>query len=876
MARLKEIEAGRLIGIRENLQPFIDKVKRAHVPQKGGYAEIDPVYIVGRDCIVFSGGRLAESLRAVVPWMETPTVPGTGQGRLVVAFSPFMANRHVLAVVANDLTGVKRAAEELAGDWPIWFNLGLIHNDPSELRPLSGKEQVEVVKHAYAGYSPLRRVERLLATGDGKAVAILRGRNDNVAFVDAGGKVTATGWLDPALQQYARLDDQGRLHWPVQINKELHPGWHFPTKVEIRDRCLTPDGKVPCEQPLFLGAPDVPDHVGGLLAAGDGETLLLGRPGGLLYLRKADKTPQRLDDIPNASTRYSLLYPRQPVGAAFAPDSRYVVFTMDSRPPFGGLGSPTPRPTGTETVLLDLQTGQPLWRLRGSNADRPTYAVHTGFAAVARGGERTALADYDGGLFIVDRSGKVLFRETVKPAGPDSDGRLGPAEGVGVYLSEGGETAVFAFKTLLLLVHGTETVRIPMPGLVSAAVSKDGSHCVAGLAGGKVQAYDAGGKLLWASSPGGTAPRVALLAGGQTLAAMGTGVLVLLDPEGKEIRRTNLVEKADQARHELTPGPDAVRPAWPSYVEPNTLTLARKLLKAEKIMDRTPAGPGQRLCGRSFCPLPDRTELSASGDGEYFLHLVYRRSESNKALRIVTEGKDGKETFLLDLPTPEYRVIDIPVRGPGARVRVETEGPALAAEVSLWKLQWPGQNLAYVKPAGVGDDKPLVKEGDDILSELGGKSALYGKLKNCRIRWPNTDPDSVRGAWLPAPVDPIQMVDGKRFGNGRAGLWCDMYGHFPPTRGGFLTIDFGETIKPSLIATYDRAAKQSEVCVNLAVFGFDPADELRGGPTYGGAAGSDQFWRLIPISKPAVKVLGIHVIRDGTHGSGLSEVEVYP
>ena len=113
-ARMREIQAGRLIGYRANLKAHIDKLKRVHVPELGGYHEIDPPYMVGRDCIVFSGGRLAESLRAVTPWMGGPHSPGVGQGRLVVCFSPFMADRQALALVANDAGGTARTAEFLA------------------------------------------------------------------------------------------------------------------------------------------------------------------------------------------------------------------------------------------------------------------------------------------------------------------------------------------------------------------------------------------------------------------------------------------------------------------------------------------------------------------------------------------------------------------------------------------------------------------------------------------------------------------------------------------------------------------------------------------------------------------------------------------
>ena len=187
--RLKEVDAGRLIGWRQNLKPFIDTKKRAHVPAKGGYAEIAPPFMVGQDCILFSGGRLAESLRSVTPWMATPNVPGSGQGRLLACFSPFVAGKVALVVIANDVAGMTKTADQLAAEfaarpapaivaavpaaWKIWPAA------PSTARP---------VPQPYLVYTPIRRSQRLLATSDGKAVVLLNGQKDTLAFVEREGR----------------------------------------------------------------------------------------------------------------------------------------------------------------------------------------------------------------------------------------------------------------------------------------------------------------------------------------------------------------------------------------------------------------------------------------------------------------------------------------------------------------------------------------------------------------------------------------------------------------------------------------------------------------------------------------------------------------
>lgn len=917
--RLKAIADGKLIGVRENLRPFIDTLKRVHVPERGGYHDIDPPYLVGRDCVVFSGGRLADSLRAVSPWMASPSVPGKGQGRLVVCFSPFMAERHAVAVIANDIEGLIKSANALAEALATKPKVVAAAATPdTPITEIKTTQEVTAVPRPYGGYTPVQRVMHLLAADTGKAALILRGKQDNVAFVDEQGKVTGTVQADLGLARYAQIDEQGRLQLPVRRVTATHPGWDFPTEAEYKLLCINQAGKLQHEQIAYSGSMEVPDFEGGLRWARDGVTAAFGRAGGLVYtsrsrepsgtsppvrLGSADLLWQRYSDLGSVHTRYGILYPRHPVGATFSPDGRYLLFTMDSRPPFGGLGSAMPRPMDCETILLDLKTGQKVWSLRVPDSHHSTYAIHSGFAALSRDATLAAFIDYDGAAFLVDKTGKVIRREKVTEAPHDAGHRHGPYDGIGVWMSDDDRTAAFGFRKVLLIAQADRVVKVPVEGLTSACASPDGARVVCSSGDGKVRAFDPTGKQLWEVASLGAAPLVASAGTKGTLVATGAGELILLDPAGKELRRTNVVESADRQRHELSPAAEFVRRPGPiDYVEPDTLPLAQKHLSAKEVARWHSDGAGHDAFGKRFYPLGLKAEVTAGSEaGECFVHLVYRlpgftaaspavhgkpaaKTEKPQSLKVATNGRDGPETFWLDLPTPEYRVVDIPVRGPKVSVAVTAEEPAEIAELSLWSYRWPGFNLAYVKPAGVDsknvtETKEKPKGGEDILSELDGKKAPGatppGKLKECKIWWPNTDPDNIRGPWLPAPLDPLQVVDGRRFGNGKVAMWSNKWGHFPPTRGGFFTVDLGETTTPAFVATYDRADRQSAVAVNLVVFTFDPANALTGGSVLGGAVGNDQFWRILPVTKDKVKVLGVHVIKDADNGAGLSEVEVY-
>jgi len=881
--RMKAIEAGKLIGWRESLKAYINKKTRQHEPERGGYTSIDPPYMVGQDCVVFSGGALAESLRAVTPWMSTPNVPGKGQGRLVVCFSPFLADRQAAAVVGNDAEGIAKAAERLAA-----FLAKSQPDVPASKETPAGKWAVAgsgtkatPVPRPYGNFTPIRRVRRLLASRGGRAALLLNGKKDTLAFVDEQGKLTATVAAENESVPHARIDAEGRVWDYVYKVTARHPGWHFPTACEIRLRCIGRDGALTATMPIYAGATDglPPDYRGGFPVAPDGKTAAMGCRAGMRVGTLGQALWRHYDDLPHVRRRFEVRTPRFPVGATFSPEGRFLFFTMDTRPRLGGMGYPQFTPTACEALLLDTTTGEVVWRLREDTPRRSPYAALTGFAAVARGGTHTALADFDGVAYVVDKQGNVLVREQGAVAEGDGRGRRGPTDGVGVWIAEDGSLAAFGFKNLLLLAHGKQLARVALGGMTSGCVSGDGSLAIAALESGRVRAFSPDGKPTWTARVGGVGPQVGAVGANHTLVATSEGHLVLLDAAGKELRRTNVAEAADREQHPLRPANSLRTIARPqTYFGPGTLELAKKLLGAKELAAWQPAGEAETAFGRTFHAVAKPLELAAPKAGESFVHMVYRRPPASKTLRVVTEGKDGRREFVLDLPTPEYREVDIPVRGPGVKVTVLPEGAVQLAECSLWGFQWPGPNIAYVRPPESKGTELVGAGAGDVagaLSELEDDGPAPGAMKDCRIWFFNTDPDVVAGAWIRAPVSPLAAVDGRRFESPPLKAWAFLRGAYSPYRGAWLTVTLGTPVRVRLAATYDRSFTQSELAVNLSIFsGFDPMGR-DSGTVLAGAVENDQFWRLFRLSGDAVTQLGAHAYVGDDSPCGLSEVEAY-
>jgi hypothetical protein len=729
------------------------------------------------------------------------------------------------------------------------------------------------VAQPYLVYTPLRRVQRLLANADGRAAVLLAGRKDNLALVDAAGQVSGTVALPEVSAPSLSLDAQGRV-WNYVYDTRVEKG-----PATVTAQCVRPDGTLEGEWLVYEGDPDRLGPHGAVAAfpvAPDGRTAAFGRLGGLLLGDLAANRLTLYDDAPWVKKTFEVWTPRFPVAMAFSPDSRYLFFTMDTRPTgYENMHQSLNFPEGSESVLLEAATGKRVWALRGRPAE---YATYNGFAAVAEDGVATAFVDVFGTGYVIGKDGKPVFKAPLEPTTWYNGSVTAPRNAVGTWIAANGKLALFGFKGFAVLAEGAGRARVEGTNLCAGAVSRDGAFAVTAWDDGAVRAYSPAGERLWSATPGGVGPRVAALPDGQTLVGTSDGELVWLDRKGAELRRTKVAEAVDRERHPLARAAGAAPHRLPPvYRDPGTLAVAVARLGAKKDAEWKAAGAGHEVAGRTFYALGEKTELAGPESGEAFVHLVYRRPPENKSLKVVILTGPRREEFVLDKPAPDGRVVDIPFRGPNAKVVVEANGPAEAAELSVWRFAWPGQNVAYVKPPDTGGGgMELLGDGGhkdegggmelDIEEDGGG---TFGRMKETATWSPNPDIDKVAGPWLTPPVNGLLVVNGGRFDTGAWNEGKKFVGEW-------LTQKFGSAAQLSLAATYDHSRKQSGVTENLAVFQNDLGGaRAQGGDVLGAALDNDQFWRLFSFPPTKVSLLGVYVYTSGPGPEGLSELEAY-
>ena len=881
--RLENIRKGRLVGFRKSLNPVLDSDNR-HKPILGGYRSLNPPFMIGENCIVFSGGELGESLRDMSAWMDTPNTPGQGQSRILNLFSPFWSGCNAVVLVAKDLDGFRAATETLVTHSRL--STGIENQTgiaPSEdqLEEITFRTFQDPVPTPFTNYCAHRHTERLLVAENGRT-AIVFSEDNGTAMIDTNGKTLCA--VKPVKYPIRLLSD-GSL-WSTETYGEEN--------ARIMFRKLNIEGKV--EREFEIKGCNF-RAVGSKTAANitpDGRTAIIGQPGSILFINLQNGRVRAYDDTANLKHRYSAFYPRVPVSTTFSPDGKYLLVTLDSRPPINGLSQPTFTPTFSSTILFDIANPeQPLWVLDDGKSRRATYAAHKGFAAVANNGT-VALAGFDGEVFIIDSKGQFLARQKIDVSTSSGVDREGPAGGVGTDISAEGETAAFAYRKQLIIWHADAFKVCKFPaGLVSISIPPKGGRLHISTDSGKVLALTTDGTEIWSLSLKPDA-HLANAPKGILLAADGTGTLHRINSEGNILHRHKVWEDSIALTRQRRNVAGLKRDLdSPYYVEPDTLAQAKKYLSASQIAKWEPTGQTKEQFGRIFHHTEGEITLQTGNSSNSFLHLVYKKENEADRLPIEITGETQKE-FLLDLPTPAYRIVNLPITGTNQTIRIPLNRSVGIAECSLWSYAEPGPNLAYQPPLTTLPEPEVRAEinkdnllddllGDDLLDKpdsLQDKDLLNPNQPNTdvekklRVWWPNVDPVRTQGRFLTPKVEARLMVDNKRFGTGKdiTPPWSNSHAPW----GASFTLEFAKPQKVSLLATYDRTMIQSKVSQAIQVFNGTLRNEHDSPPALGTVINNDQFWRLFPITgNRKFKTLGVHAF-SGRGPDGLSEIEVFP
>ncbi|MBT3467855.1 MAG: hypothetical protein HN467_00885 [Opitutae bacterium] len=869
-ARIQQIRNGKLVGYRKSLSSFLDADKR-HNPALGGYRSINPPFMIGQDCILFSGGELANSLREVSSWLDTPSSPGRGQARILTVHSPFFSGKNAVCLVANDLDGFKKAADHLAKEKNPESGsqqTSSLASDPDASKSVGRKP----VPTPFRNYSAHRHIEGIQTTSNGQT-SILFSEENGTAIVSPEGKTTVA--IKP-LDHPVRILPDGTL-WAVQtygdetghvVFRKLDSNGNLLREFEIKDCNFSPVGS--------KNSPTI---------SPDGKTAIIGRPGEILFIDLEDDSIRTFDDTSNIPHKYSAFYPRVPVSTTFSPNGKYLLVTLDSRPPISGISSSTFRPTFSTTLLLDtISPESPIWIMDEEKSRKSTFAIHPGFASVANDGT-CALAGYDGEIFIIDPDGEILHRHKYGSNRSGNIDRQGPVDGVTVAIATNGGLAAFAFRKKLYLWNDGNFEDIDIPqGIISLIVQPDGSQVYLSTDLGNLMALDPKGNDLWKKQ---LQPDVHLANAPDhnLLAADGSGILHQFSADGQLIRKTNVWEDSLPLTHQI------VRPMGfkredekTHYNEPDTLKIAQQILDAEQVDIWEPKGLKREHHGKTFHYLEGQITFNTQDCEDTFLHMVYHKKKSDNSLIVEVDGKKNN-IFHLDMPTPAYRVVNIPIQGLKTKVVIRLNTSIGIAHCSLWSIQWPGTNIAYQPPVStLLEPENVIKKtqsltddllGEDLLQDIQKKSPQDNPVtkstngKQLRVWWPNTDPLRTQGHFLTPKLDPRLIVDRNRFN--ATPPWTNYHAPW----GGSFTIEFKRPIKASLIATYDRETRQSRVTKSIVAFNGIPRNSHDSPTPFDTIINNDQFWRLIRLSNRNIKTLGVHAF-SGHGPDGLGEIEVYP
>lgn len=888
MKKYRGIELGELIGIRKGMRSYIEPKTRRHVPSLGGYGAINPRYIVRHPNIVFAGGRLAAALEQLVPHRVTPDDPGPGNAVLALAFSAFEANCHTLAILAGDQAGFTAGTEKLIEllNSPQSPNqntpLKTTQPSPFRLAPNSPQysgitdDELRITNHKWRSSStktityhhPIADEFRAFFLGftsvnRNGGLIYQPGRGQKRVVISSDGKVLG-GFEAPKGALKVVLSDDGQSIFYGMTGSEKFE-WSKPLAGQPLVAECAPDGTLRSVTLLWPEAgvgygESFARQYSDFFVADGAKTLFRSREGGLTI--GPPLGPYRFYDHSAHFRHYRENHsPDWPMGMALSADGKTLVMSTWNHGTANSMGGPMfMLAMSPEVLAIDTETLETVWKIVPPSTGTWDYAASRQCLRVNSDGTRVAFAGGRFQVFVVDRSGKVIWSKKLREPPAEYSEKFYPSP---FEMSEDGETLLATYQeigtTFLIRREGDPIAFQPNPS--SSAMAPDGRFVFCSKPG-EIEAFSPEGKSLWRKQPPG---------GRAAVAGMGTKGIALVFSDGSmESWSWNggLIWKIPAARIEsvkaepLRPGPElktvAHHPSWPI----ETLDILKKYCRAKRITDGKPSQPLKLAASKKI----------------FNLHLCYRKNKGNPDIVVrMTAGK-RRETFHLDLPAPTWRTIDIPWPGNNRPLLVDVDVPTGVdvSEFQVWEFEWPSLNLAYVRPAdakNVAGEIDLNEEENededmesDEFAEEGDKQGLHGKMKEVFIRVRNPDPDQVSGPFLPAGDNPLKALNGRLYSTDGTSPWSKK----EMTRGLWLELHFGKVAQFDLLTYYAHTNRQSELTRTIGFMSSRDGKEFG----IGLAHDNDQFFRLFAAPGSKFSAISCYLGQIRKY-YGASEIEVY-
>jgi len=907
---LAKIDAGTIVGYRGQMRSYIDRQRRVAVAERGGWSDLAPLFIVRTDVILFSGGRLSDSLKEITDWMDSPSTPGKGRGMIEVCPSAFWADKAAVAVIAHDDAGRKKAVDTLiAGLTKAGMPAGTQLPEPAIAKATATTEGNAplAMNKTLKGFVPPSLVRDLIVSDDG-FVGVRDIRDTMYLYTPDLKPIRKLSGQEP----YA-IAQGGRYVWATLDILQKHEAWHFVLGWAITLNTVD-NGSNDVQQidtvDKFFRSDGMGDFARQYAISNDGKQLFAGRFGGGWILFDMEKKAYRVfsPDTRQAGFMETFREGVRPTSVRFSPGGKMIAMTMANQPTgYGGMMGPPSWPVCNSVQVVDVATGKTLWRQVGKQMMDCDLAAMNGCIAVSDDAKVTALITWRHDAVIFDETGKEVFRQPIfdwkKALGGDQgDIRSNPLP-LRVAISADAGTVLFASATYVMMTDGDggNPVTVPVPSLSDAALSADGKNVYAIDLDGLLFCLDRSGKEVWQFQTSGTRNRVATVSDG-VLVAEGSGNVQKISRAGKSVASAAMdAPAADDLKTTPMPleGPGA-------YVMPETLARLVEHADAKQAAEWKPQGNATTMYGRKFYPVDAPLTLSANGKGSYLVHMVYRYTGDNAKTKLAAadsakvklEGGYKPREFVLDLSTPEYRCVNLPMDAKEAFKVTVTPVPGMEiSELSVHRYTIPGHNGAFIKTAdsellsggdsevGISLEKPEIDLGPAMVLNPNNPTevarAHSGRMKNVSIYSVNMDPDKVQGMYYRTTGNALECFDGLKYSDNKCSAWTpwSASGHLKSAMGSRIVSDLGYKSRPTLCLIYERSMKQSEVMDGLAVMGGAKAtartpEAFADFPlVIDGVLANDQFFHVLRMAGSEFEVLCVFAFgQEKDHG--FSEVEL--